>query len=128
MIRRPPRSTLFPYTTLFRSAGAFLMAAQASRGEEVSPAGYSAALYHLFNHAFFKALLFLSAGSVIHAVNTNDMREMGGLSKTMPITSKVMLFGSLALAGIAPFSGFFSKGEILSVTFDAGADHPGFYF
>src|SRR5437879_1618970 len=55
------------------------------------------------------------------------MREMGGLSKSMPITSRVMLFGSLALAGIIPFSGFFSKGEVLSVTFDAGADHPGFY-
>src|SRR5256885_2175260 len=115
------------YMFLGLGAGAFLMATQASRGEEVSSAGYSAALYHLFNHAFFKALLLLSAGSVIHAVRTNDMREMGGLSKSMPITSRVMLFGSLALAGIIPFSGFFSKGEVLSVTFDAGADHPGFY-
>src|SRR5216117_3186353 len=115
------------YMFLGLGAGAYVMATQASRGEEVNSAGYSAALYHLFNHAFFKALLFLSAGSVIHAVNTNDMREMGGLSKAMPTTSKVMLFGSLALAGIVPFSGFFSKGEILSVTFDAGADHPGFY-
>ncbi|TMA08969.1 MAG: hypothetical protein E6J94_01430 [Methanobacteriota archaeon] len=103
------------------------MATEAVNGEPVNSAGYSAALYHLFNHAFFKALLFLSAGSVIHAVHTNDMRDMGGLSKSMPITSRVMLFGSLALAGIIPFSGFFSKGEILSVTFDAGADHPGFY-
>src|SRR6266566_4885736 len=115
------------YMFLGLGAGAYVMATQASRSEEISSAGYSAALYHLFNHAFFKALLFLSAGSVIHAVNTNDMREMGGLSKAMPTTSKVMLFGSLALAGIVPFSGFFSKGEILSVTFDAGADHPGFY-
>src|SRR3989440_53753 len=115
------------YMFLGLGAGAYVMATQASRGEEVNSAGYSAALYHLFNHAFFKALLFLSAGSVIHAVNTNDMREMGGLSKAMPTTSRVMLFGSLALAGIVPFSGFFSKGEILSVTFDAGADHPGFY-
>src|SRR5207237_1387725 len=86
--------------------------------------GYSAALYHLFNHAFFKALLFLSAGSVIHAVDTNNMREMGGLSAPMPVTSRVMLFGALALAGIPPFSGFFSKGDILSVTFDAGVWHP----
>src|SRR5467141_2015381 len=115
------------YMFLGLGAGAYVMATQASRGEEVNSAGYSAALYHLFNHAFFKALLFLSAGSVIHAVHTNDMREMGGLSKAMPTTSRVMLFGSLALAGIVPFSGFFSKGEILSVTFDAGADHPGFY-
>src|SRR5205807_9626499 len=100
----------------------YVMATEAVNGEPVNSAGYSAALYHLFNHAFFKALLFLSAGSVIHAVHTNDMRQMGGLSKSMPITSRVMLFGSLALAGIIPFSGFFSKGEVLSVTFDAGAD------
>src|SRR5438552_3928149 len=112
------------YMFLGLGAGAFVMATEAVNGEPVNSAGYSAALYHLFNHAFFKALLFLSAGSVIHAVHTNDMREMGGLSKSMPITSRVMLFGSLALAGIIPFSGFFSKGEVLSVTFDAGADHP----
>src|SRR5467141_52871 len=115
------------YMFLGLGAGAYVMATQSSRGQEVNSAGYSAALYHLFNHAFFKALLFLSAGSVIHAVNTNDMREMGGLSKAMPITSRVMLFGSLALAAIIPFSGFFSKGEILSVTFDAGAENAGFY-
>src|SRR5213596_4254935 len=115
------------YMFLGLGAGAFVMATDASRGVGVNSAGYSAALYHPFNHAFFKALLFLSAGSVIHAVHTNDMREMGGLSKSMPITSRVMLFGSLALAGIIPFSGFFSKGDILSVTFDAGADQPGFY-
>ena len=115
------------YMFLGLGAGAFLMATEVSHGEEVNSAGYSAALYHLFNHAFFKALLFLGAGSVIHAVHTNDMREMGGLSKHLPITSRTMLFGSLALAGIIPFSGFFSKGEILSVTFEAGADQPGFY-
>src|SRR5437762_9325070 len=113
------------YMFLGLGAGAYLMATEAVNGEPVNSAGYSAALYHLFNHAFFKALLFLSAGSVIHAVHTNDMREMGGLSKSMPITSRVMLFGSLALAGIIPFSGLFSKGAILSVTFDAVADHPG---
>src|SRR6266566_1580232 len=115
------------YMFLGLGAGAFVMATDASRGVEVNSAGYSAALYHLFNHAFFKALLFLSAGSVIHAVDTNNMREMGGLSAPMPVTSRVMLFGALALAGIPPFSGFFSKGDILSVTFDAGADQPGFY-
>src|SRR5467141_3711572 len=104
------------YMFLGLGAGAYIMATEVSRGEAVNSAGYSAALYHLFNHAFFKALLFLGAGSVIHAVATNDMREMGGLAKPMPVTSKVMLF-----------SGFFSKGEILSVTFDAGSEHPGFY-
>src|SRR5205809_1196903 len=115
------------YMFLGLGAGAYVMATDVSRGEAVDSAGYSAALYHLFNHAFFKALLFLGAGSVIHAVATNDMREMGGLAKPMPVTSKVMLFGALALAGIVPFSGFFSKGEILSVTFEAGAENPGFY-
>src|SRR5207247_11348596 len=109
------------------AAGAFILPTDTSRGAEVNSAGYSAALYHLFNHAFFKALLFLSAGSVIHAVDTNNMREMGGLSAPMPVTSRVMLFGALALAGMPPFSGFFSKGDILSVAFDAGADQPGFY-
>jgi len=115
------------YMFLGLGAGAYIMATEVSHGEAVNSAGYSAALYHLFNHAFFKALLFLGAGSVIHAVSTNDMREMGGLSTSMPITSKVMLFGALALAGIVPFSGFFSKGEILSVTFEAGSEQPGFY-
>src|SRR5438093_1294197 len=115
------------YMFLGLGAGAYIMATEVSRGEATNSAGYSAALYHLFNHAFFKALLFLGAGSVIHAVATNDMREMGGLAKPMPVTSKAMLFGALALAGIVPFSGFFSKGEILSVTFEAGAENPGFY-
>src|SRR5712691_534235 len=116
------------YMFLGLGAGAYTMATEVSRGEAVDSAGYSAALYHLFNHAFFKALLFLGAGSVIHAVHTNDMREMGGLSHHLPITSKTMLFGALALAGIVPFSGFFSKGEILSVTFEAGSVQPGFYW
>ncbi|HYU07513.1 MAG TPA: proton-conducting transporter membrane subunit, partial [Thermoplasmata archaeon] len=115
------------YMFLGLGAGAYLMATESVRGEPVNSAGYSAALYHLFNHAFFKALLFLGAGSVIHAMHTNDMREMGGLSHHLPITSKTMLFGALALAGIVPFSGFFSKGEILSVTFEAGAEQPAFY-
>src|SRR5436309_3508670 len=115
------------YMFLGLGAGAYIMATEVSRGEAKNSAGYSAALYHLFNHAFFKALLFLGAGSVINAVETNDMREMGGLSKPLSVTSKVMLFGALALAGIVPFSGFFSKGEILSVTFDAGSLNSGFY-
>src|SRR5438093_90178 len=90
------------YMFLGLGAGAYIMATEVSRREATNSAGYSAALYHLFNHAFFKALLFLGAGSVIHAVATNDMREMGGLAKPMPVTSKVMLFGALALAGIVP--------------------------
>ena len=111
------------YMFLGLGVGAFLMATELSSGTaytDLSSAGYSAGIYHLYNHAFFKALLFLAAGSVIHAVGTNDMRKMGGLHKHMPITSVTMLFGCLALAGIVPFSGFFSKGEVLSVAFEAG--------
>lgn len=112
------------YMFLGLGVGAFVMASEMTSGTayaDLSSAGYSAAIYHLYNHAFFKALLFLAAGSVIHAVGTNDMREMGGLHKHMPITSITMLFGCLALSGIIPFSGFFSKGEILSVAFEAGS-------
>jgi len=93
------------YMFLGLGVGAFVMASELSNGGvygDLNSAGYSAALYHLYNHAFFKALLFLSAGSVIHAVETNDMRQMGGLQKHMPITSLTMLLGCLALAGIVP--------------------------
>lgn len=75
--------------------------------------GYSAGMFHLTTHACFKALLFLGSGSVIHAVHTQDIREMGGLRKKMPITTATFLIGSLALAGIPPLSGFWSKDEIL---------------
>jgi NADH-quinone oxidoreductase subunit L len=115
------------YMFLGLGVGAFVMASELSSGGvygDLNSAGYSAALYHLYNHAFFKALLFLCAGSVIHAVETNDMRQMGGLRKHMPITSFTMLLGCLALAGIVPFSGFFSKGEVLSVAFEAGTMDP----
>src|SRR5205809_4313105 len=116
------------YMFLGLGAGAYLMASEAARGStEVATAGYSAALFHLTNHAFFKALLFLAAGSVIHAVHTNDMRAMGGRGKLMPLTSKTMLMGALALSGIIPFSGFFSKDDILAVTFETGASNPLFY-
>src|SRR5256712_341900 len=75
--------------------------------------GYTAGVFHLMTHAFFKALLFLAAGSVIHAMNTNDIKEMGGLAKVMPVTYVTMLVGGLALAGVPPFAGFWSKDEIL---------------
>jgi NADH-quinone oxidoreductase subunit L len=75
--------------------------------------GYSAGLFHLTTHAFFKALLFLGAGSVIHAVHTNDMRLMGGLSKKMPITFLTMLSAVLAIAGFPFLSGYYSKEMIL---------------
>lgn len=79
----------------------------------------SAAFFHLFTHAFFKALLFLAAGSVIHAVHTNDMFAMGGLGRPMRITAILFLIGALALSGIPPLSGYFSKDEILLATFHA---------
>ncbi|WKZ82130.1 MAG: NADH-quinone oxidoreductase subunit L [Acidimicrobiia bacterium] len=82
---------------------------------------YTAGLFHLFTHAFFKALLFLAAGSVIHAVHSNDMTDMGGLRKYLPWTYRTFLVGSLALAGIFPLAGFWSKDEILaSISYDAG--------
>ena len=75
---------------------------------------YSASLFHVVTHAFFKALLFLGAGSVIHGLhNEQDIRKMGGLSKSMPITFITFLAGTVAIAGIPPLSGFFSKDEIL---------------
>ena len=79
----------------------------------LGPEGYPAAMFHLFTHAFFKALLFLGAGSVIHAVHSNDMKDMGGLRKVMPVTFVTFLIGSLALGGVPPFAGFFSKDEII---------------
>jgi NADH-quinone oxidoreductase subunit L len=75
--------------------------------------GYVAAMFHLFTHAFFKALLFLGSGSVNHATNTFDMRKMGGLRNYMPITFWTFVIGTLSLAGIFPFAGFWSKDEIL---------------
>jgi NADH-quinone oxidoreductase subunit L len=77
--------------------------------------GYTAGMFHLTTHAFFKALLFLGAGSVIHSVATNDIWRMGGLHKKMPVTSITILIASLAISGIWPFAGFWSKDEILVV-------------
>ena len=79
--------------------------------------GYMASMFHLFTHAMFKALLFLGAGAIIHAVHSNEMSRMGGLRKQMPITHVTFLIACLAIAGIPPFSGFFSKDEILTATF-----------
>lgn len=79
--------------------------------------GYMASMFHLFTHAMFKALLFLGAGAIIHTIGSNDMRRMGGLRKYMPFTHITFLIACLAIAGIPPFSGFFSKDEILAATF-----------
>ena len=79
--------------------------------------GYMASMFHLFTHAFFKSLLFLGAGSVIHMVHSNEMKDMGGLRKLMPVTHIAFLIACLAIAGIPPFAGFFSKEEILTAAF-----------
>jgi NADH-quinone oxidoreductase subunit L len=86
--------------------------------------GFSAAIFHLVTHAFFKALLFLGAGSVMHSMGgVIDMRRFGGLRRIMPVTAATFLVGSLALAGVAPFAGFFSKDEILAALHGKGWPH-----
>ncbi len=89
---------------------------------------FTAGIFHLMTHAFFKALLFLGAGSVIHGMsNEQDMRYMGGLKKYMPITFWTMLIATLAISGIPGFSGFFSKDEILWKSFSSQFGHPVFW-
>ncbi len=80
--------------------------------------GFMASMFHLFTHAMFKALLFLGAGAIIHAVHSNFMTEMGGLRKYLPITHITFLIACLTIAGIPPLSGFFSKDEILAAGFE----------
>lgn len=80
--------------------------------------GYMASMFHLFTHAMFKGLLFLGAGAIIHAVHSNEKEHMGGLRKYMPVTHVTFLVACLAIAGIPPFSGFFSKDEILAACYN----------
>ena len=89
----------------------------------LSVGGYTAGFFHLFTHAAFKGLLFLGAGSVIHAVHSNNMSEMGGLKKYMPRTHATMFVGSLALAGVIPLSAFWSKDEIIVEAWHAATGH-----
>lgn len=86
--------------------------------------GFMASMFHLFTHAMFKALLFLGAGAIIHAVHSNFMTEMGGLRKFLPVTHLTFLIACLTIAGVPPFSGFFSKDEILT----AAWEHDKFLF
>jgi NADH-quinone oxidoreductase subunit L len=86
--------------------------------------GYMASMFHLFTHALFKSLLFLASGAIIHAVHSNYMTDMGGLRKYLPITHMTFLVACLTISGIPPFSGFFSKDEILA----AALDHNKFLF
>ncbi len=94
-----------------------------------SLAGIASGMFHLFTHAFFKALLFLGAGSVMHAMGgVIDMRRFGGLRKLMPSTHWTFLFGCLALAGLAPFAGFWSKDAIIAAAYDRGfGEHEPLY-
>ncbi|MFM7218490.1 MAG: NADH-quinone oxidoreductase subunit L [Bacteroidota bacterium] len=87
--------------------------------------GFVAGNFHLFTHAMFKALLFLGAGMVIHAVHSNELRDMGGLRKHLPLTHLTFLIACLSIAGIPPFSGFFSKEAILHA---AAHGHPSIYW
>ena len=88
-----------------------------ARPEYHEGVGYMASMFHLFTHAMFKALLFLGAGAIIHAVHSNEVKALGGLRKYMPICNITFLIGCLAIAGIPPFSGFFSKDEIVVAAF-----------
>jgi NADH-quinone oxidoreductase subunit L len=95
----------------------------------VGVGAYTAAIFHMVTHAFFKALLFLGAGSVMHGVEDNqDMRVMGGLKKFMPVTAVTFIIAWLAIAGIVPFAGFWSKDEILAATWVGGAGVSAHYF
>ena len=89
-------------------------------GAAVGAMAVGVSMFHLIGHSFFKALLFLCAGSVIHAVNTNDLREMGGVGKYMKWTMFTMLIGSLSLAGFPMFTGFFTKDEIILIAYEYG--------
>jgi NADH-quinone oxidoreductase subunit L len=108
------------YSTISQ-LGYMTMAVGAASLVVLGPGG---AMFQLFTHAFFKALLFLAAGAVIHSVGSQDLFTMGGLSKAMPVTAYTMLIGALALSGIPPFSGFFSKDAVLSLTWSAVQKYP----
>lgn len=108
------------YMFMALGAGAYVLSAAGpvTAGSPNYSLGYSAGMFHLVNQAVFKALLFLAAGSVMHALGgVQDMRQMGALRSRLKITSLTMLFGSLSLAGIIPFSGFFSKDATLEAAF-----------
>ena len=94
----------------------------------VGAGAYITAIFHVFTHAFFKALLFLGSGSVIHATDTQDIRQMGGLRRFMPITGWTFWIGTLAIAGLPPLAGFFSKDEILAALYARGSAGESLYY
>lgn len=108
----------------------FMFMALGCAGTITPTIAVAAAIFHLFTHAFFKALLFLGSGSVLHATGTIDLRHFGGLRRLMPITHFTFLIGCLALAGIPIFAGFWSKDQILDVLYESaehGAHHASLY-
>ncbi len=105
------------YSTMSQ-IGYMMFALGVSKYGGESGLGYTASMFHLFTHAMFKALLFLGAGAVIHYVHSNDMKDMGGLRKLLPITHITFLIACLAIAGVPPFAGFFSKEEILLAAYN----------
>ncbi|MES2892094.1 MAG: NADH-quinone oxidoreductase subunit L [Bacteroidota bacterium] len=101
----------------------FALGVSGNAGE--SGLGFTASMFHLFTHAMFKALLFLGAGSVIHFIHSNEMQDMGGLRKLLPVTHICFLLACLAISGIPPFAGFFSKEEILLAAYTS---NPAVYY
>ena len=104
------------YSTMSQIGYMMLALGVADRGGE--GLGFMAAMFHLFTHAFFKSLLFLGAGAIIHFVHSNNMQDMGGLRKQMPVTHTSFLIACLAISGIPPLAGFFSKEEILAAAWE----------
>jgi NADH-quinone oxidoreductase subunit L len=116
------------YSTISQLGYMFLGLGAGLRHEGLAVFAACAAIFHLFTHAFFKALLFLAAGSVMHAMGgVIDMRKFGGLRKLMPITHWTFLCGAAALAGLIPFAGFWSKDQILEAVLHAGETHQSQY-
>src|SRR5262249_22700058 len=108
------------YSTISQLGYMFLALGSGVRAEGLAILAASAAIFHLFTHAFFKALLFLAAGSVMHAMHhIIDMRRFSGLRRILPITHWTFLCGACALAGLVPFAGFWSKDEILESALSA---------
>lgn len=113
-------STLSQLGYMLFSLGVAKVALDGHHGADINPLGYSAAMYHVFTHAFFKCMLFLGAGAVIHAVHSNDIMDMGGLKRLMPKTYWSLLAACLAIGGVFPFSGFWSKDAILLAALQSG--------
>ncbi len=108
---------ILAYSTLSQLGYMMFSLGACKLGQAIVTTGWTASTFHIFTHAFFKCSLFLIAGSLIHQVHTNDLDAMGGLRKKMPVTYICTLISVLAISGIPPFSGFFSKDEIILAAF-----------